>query len=211
MPTPSLEPRKIPQQARAQATIEVILEGATQVLATDHLAGFNTNAIAERAGTSNGTFYQYFPNKEALLLALIRRQKQQMFINISASMQAASNTDLEGAVRLLIRGRMKHLRDNQSVAWILTQQEMHLPIHAIKAGYLTQGSELFASRLSHWGDTARGIDVLRAATTVPALVRGIFERWLSDRPESMDIAEQEAVCGVLGYLQCLKRIDRRDD
>ena len=51
-----------------------------------------------------------------------------------------------------------------------------LPIHAIKVAYLTQGNELFASRLSHWGDTARGINVLRAATSVPALVRGIFER-----------------------------------
>lgn len=205
MSTSSLEPRKIPQQSRAQVTMDVILEGATQVLATEHLAGFNTNAIAERAGTSIGTFYQYFPNKEALLLALIRRQKQQMFINISVAMEAASSTDLEGAVRLLIRGRIKHLRDNQPVASILSQQEMYLPINEIKAGYLVQGTELFASRLSHWGDTAQGIDVSRAATTVPAMVRSIFERWLSDKPESLDFAEQEAVCCVLGYLQCLKR------
>jgi len=205
MSTPLLEPRKTPLQARAQATVEVILEGATQVLATEHLAGFNTNAIAERAGTSIGTLYQYFPNKQALLLALIRRQKQQMFSNISAAMEAAACTDLEGSVRLLITGRIKHLRDNQRVALILSQQEMQLPIHEIKAGYLAQGTELFASRLGCWGDAALGIDVLRAATTVPAMVRSIFERWLSDQPESLDVAEQEAVCCVLGYLQCLKR------
>lgn len=207
MSTPSLEPRKIPQQARAQATMGVILEGATQVLATEQMAGFNTNAIAERAGTSIGTFYQYFPNKDALLLALIRRQKQQMFINISATMEAASSTCLEGAVRLLIRGRIKHLRDNQQVAWILSQQEMQMPIHQIKAGYLAQGSELFASGLSYWGSNAAGIDVSRAAKTVPAMVRSIFERWLSDKPDSLDIAEQEAVRCVLGYLQCQKRGD----
>jgi hypothetical protein len=70
-----------------------------------------------------------------------------------------------------------------------------------------QGTALFASGLSHWGDTAQGIDVLRASTTVPAMVRSIFERWLDDTPESLDVAEQEAVCCVLGYLQCLKRVD----
>lgn len=67
--------RKTPRQARAQATVETILEAAAQLLERDGEAGFNTNALAERAGVSIGTLYRYFADKRAILLALARREK----------------------------------------------------------------------------------------------------------------------------------------
>jgi AcrR family transcriptional regulator len=69
--------RKTPRQARARATVETILEAAAQLLERDGEAGFNTNALAERAGVSIGTLYRYFPNKRAVLLALAGREKAQ--------------------------------------------------------------------------------------------------------------------------------------
>lgn len=66
--------RKTPRQARARATIEAILEAAAQLIERDGEAGFNTNAIAERAGVSIGSLYRYFPYKRAILLALARRE-----------------------------------------------------------------------------------------------------------------------------------------
>ena len=67
----TLKARKMPGQARSQETVTVILEASARILESDGLRGFNTNAIAERAGVSVGSLYQYFPNKDAIVLALI--------------------------------------------------------------------------------------------------------------------------------------------
>ncbi|GDX39641.1 hypothetical protein LBMAG20_18560 [Methylocystaceae bacterium] len=55
--------RKIPTQARAQQTVGIILEAAAQILQFEGEAHFNTNRVAEKAGFSIGTLYQYFPRR----------------------------------------------------------------------------------------------------------------------------------------------------
>jgi AcrR family transcriptional regulator len=66
--------RRRPKQARSRATCEAIVEAAAQVLERRGADGFNTNAVAERAGVSIGTLYQYFADKQALLVAAVRRE-----------------------------------------------------------------------------------------------------------------------------------------
>jgi len=68
--------RKIPRQHRAQASVDVVLEAAAQLLEASGEANFNTNAVAERAGVSIGTLYRYFPDKQAILRALAERERQ---------------------------------------------------------------------------------------------------------------------------------------
>lgn len=68
----SLNPRKIPSQVRSAVTVEVILEAAIHVLLANGFDNMSTTRIAERAGVSVGSLYQYFPNKRALLAALVR-------------------------------------------------------------------------------------------------------------------------------------------
>lgn len=68
--------RKQPRQRRAQDSVDIILEAATQVLEAVGEAGFNTNAVAERAGLSIGTLYRYFPDKVAILRALAVKETE---------------------------------------------------------------------------------------------------------------------------------------
>lgn len=68
--------RKMPRQSRARDTVEVVLEAAAQVLEMSGEAGFNTNAVAERAGVSIGALYRYFPDKAAILRALALRETE---------------------------------------------------------------------------------------------------------------------------------------
>jgi len=70
----ALKPRKNPEQSRSAETVRTILEGAARVLEEQGLAGYTTNAVAERAGVSVGSVYQYFPGKEALTAALVARE-----------------------------------------------------------------------------------------------------------------------------------------
>src|SRR5271170_6391762 len=66
--------RRSPKQSRSRATWDAILEAASQILERDGPAGFNTASVAERAGVSIGTLYQYFPDKQAILLAAAERE-----------------------------------------------------------------------------------------------------------------------------------------
>ncbi|WP_184720623.1 TetR/AcrR family transcriptional regulator [Caulobacter sp.] len=68
--------RKIPRQSRAQDTVDVVLEAAAQLLEACGEAGFNTNAVAERAGVSIGALYRYFPDKQSILRALALRETE---------------------------------------------------------------------------------------------------------------------------------------
>jgi AcrR family transcriptional regulator len=68
-----LEPRKPPIQRRSRQTVEELLQAAAQVFEENGYAGATTNRIAERAGVSIGTLYQYFPNKDAMVVALLER------------------------------------------------------------------------------------------------------------------------------------------
>ncbi|MFI6541168.1 TetR/AcrR family transcriptional regulator [Nonomuraea sp. NPDC050547] len=65
-----LTPRKQPRQQRSRETVAAILEAAAQLFQRYGYADTTTNKIAERAGVSIGSLYQYFPNKDALLVAL---------------------------------------------------------------------------------------------------------------------------------------------
>lgn len=70
--------RKPPTQARALRTVETLFEATARILETEGEAGLNTNRVAERAGYSVGTLYQYFPDKQSLLVAMVRRERERV-------------------------------------------------------------------------------------------------------------------------------------
>jgi AcrR family transcriptional regulator len=68
--SPSVSSRKRPQQARSTELVAAILDAAVQVLAKEGAQRFTTARVAEKAGVSVGSLYQYFPNKAAILFRL---------------------------------------------------------------------------------------------------------------------------------------------
>ena len=66
-------PRKSPRQERSRLTVERILDAAARIFQDQGYAGATTNEIADEAEVSVGSVYQYFPNKDAILVALTRR------------------------------------------------------------------------------------------------------------------------------------------
>ena len=72
-PPDTLKPRKTPIQARSTATVDAIAKAAIQVLLTEGGRRLTTTRVAERAGVSVGTMYQYFPHKQALLYAVLHQ------------------------------------------------------------------------------------------------------------------------------------------
>ena len=75
----ALKPRKLPRQGRSCATVEAILQAAAQVFSQYGYAEGTTDKVAARAGVSIGSLYQYFPNKDSLLVALARKHMEEGF------------------------------------------------------------------------------------------------------------------------------------
>jgi AcrR family transcriptional regulator len=73
MPPTSASPRKAPRQERSRRTVERILDAAARIFHEQGYTAATTNDIADEAEVSIGSLYQYFPNKDAVLVALTRR------------------------------------------------------------------------------------------------------------------------------------------
>ncbi|SHE46936.1 transcriptional regulator, TetR family [Acidocella aminolytica 101 = DSM 11237] len=87
-PPDTLKPRKAPRQTRAAVTLDAIFEATIQVLLSEGERRLTTTRVAERAGVSVGTMYQYYPHKQALLYAVL----QSHLTHISAAIEAACLT-----------------------------------------------------------------------------------------------------------------------
>ncbi|MBN9021078.1 MAG: TetR/AcrR family transcriptional regulator [Rhizobiales bacterium] len=85
----TLKPRKLPVQARSTVTVEALQVAAIQVLVREGLQRCTTTRVAERAGTSVGSLYQYYPNRDALLRAVLERHLEGIADALDAACQAS--------------------------------------------------------------------------------------------------------------------------
>ena len=92
---PQISSRKQPQQARSAELVDTILEAATQVLANEGAQRFTTARVAERAGVSVGSLYQYFPNKAAILFRLQSDEWQQTMEILRTIIDDVAKTPIE--------------------------------------------------------------------------------------------------------------------
>lgn len=75
---PDLQIKKQPVQSRARATVEALLDTAARLLATEGYAAVSTNRVAELAGVSIGSLYEYFPNKQSLIAEALARELREV-------------------------------------------------------------------------------------------------------------------------------------
>ncbi|HYW57390.1 MAG TPA: TetR/AcrR family transcriptional regulator [Polaromonas sp.] len=96
--------RKEPTQERAQRTIQAIFEATAQIMESEGEAGLTTNKVAQKAGFSIGTLYQYFPSKEAIILAMCQRERRRVMDDMHTMMTRAvqEGRDAEDVVREMI-------------------------------------------------------------------------------------------------------------
>jgi AcrR family transcriptional regulator len=101
---PTTAARRAPRQSRSRHLVEVTLTACADLIAERGLAALNTNAVAERAGVSVGSIYQYFPDKAALVAALRQRHALALDAAIEATWQRAAPVNLQEAIAALVRG-----------------------------------------------------------------------------------------------------------
>lgn len=105
MPLDSLiayEPRKTPIQARSTATVKAISEATIQVLLNHGVERLTTTRVAERAGVSVGTLYQYYPNKRSLLFAVLENHLNNVAAKVEAASESARHKPLAGMIQEMV-------------------------------------------------------------------------------------------------------------
>ncbi|MFO0614267.1 MAG: TetR/AcrR family transcriptional regulator [Polyangiaceae bacterium] len=95
--------RKKPAQERSKATVDAILDATARVLRKDGYDRASTNRIAETAGVSIGSLYQYFPSKEALTAALIDRHRAEVMEIFYERMREIGELPMREAIRTIVR------------------------------------------------------------------------------------------------------------
>ena len=158
----AVSPRKKPVQARAQATVEAILDAATHVLVSEGYEGATTNRIAARAGVSIGSLYQYFPTKEAIVAALIEQHEATMLQQLAEMAIALQDEPIEEAVRTYVKA-------------MLAAHALEPKLHAVLTGHMSRLLDL---------------ETLRAMQSrVEQLVRAYLEKHRAKlRPKNLDLA-----------------------
>jgi len=121
MTAPSLtafEPRKTPVQARSTITVGAIFEATIQVLLSHGADRLTTTRVADRAGVSVGTLYQYFPNKQALLFSVFEEHLEKVSARVEATCLHAHRKPLAEMIQQMVEAFVdaKMERSDVSVA-----------------------------------------------------------------------------------------------
>jgi AcrR family transcriptional regulator len=196
-------PRKKPLQERSRHTVESILEATSQVLMARGYEGTTTGAVVERAGVSIGTLYQYFPNKESLVAALIERHVQEVLSTVEEALNSHSDGTLDAVLLGVIRASLDAHRLAPELHKVLVEQ---VPREGKLGKALDISMHLSALIQVHFGRRLPSLSPSRlrllafvVETTIEALThRAVIENpwWLSSGE-----LEAEAVRLLRPYLE----------
>ncbi|NIA71758.1 TetR/AcrR family transcriptional regulator [Pelagibius litoralis] len=198
----STRPRRMPRQERSRAMVDVIVEATWKVLAEEGYAAASTNRIAERAGTSVGSLYQYFPNKDAIVAAVQRRHHADLGAVMATAFAEAAGQPLEKATRRLVRASLDaHLLDPDLHRTL--SQRVPDSVNPETRGTLKNGIQAqIRSWLEGYRPALTVTDLDTAAFVVLHLVESVSHAAILDQDETPDPArvEDELTATVVRYL-----------
>src|SRR5215831_1801804 len=193
--------RRRPKQRRAQHTVDAILDAVVRVLKREGVQGVTTNRIAEVAGVSIGSVYQYFPDKQAIFVALHQRHIDQIDRMVETTLIGHAASSLDELMRAMIEGMI----DAHSV-----DPELY-ELLATEVPHRADGTRDFAVRLhgafrlalsARANELNKGRDLDKLAFVVTNMVESLSHGALFQRPPRLSFAaaKAEVVRAVLAYL-----------
>jgi AcrR family transcriptional regulator len=194
--------RRVPHQRRAQLTVEAVLDAVVRILKRQGVAAITTNRIAEVAGVSIGSVYQYFPDKRAIFIALHRRHVEQIDRLMERTLIEHASSSLEEFLSAMVQAMVDAHTADPELYELLSTEVPHR----------SQGTRHFAVRLHAAfrlaiGSRAREIhsdrDLDRVAFVVTHMIEALAHGAVLRRPRRLSLreAKEEAVRAILAYLR----------
>jgi AcrR family transcriptional regulator len=193
--------RRRPTQRRARATVEAVLDAVVRILKREGAGAVTTNRIAEVAGVSIGSLYQYFPDKRAIFVALHERHIEQIDRLVERTLVEHAAAPLDELMRAMVEAMVDAHTGDPELFEMMQAEVPHRADGTRDFAERLHGAFLLAiSAREHEIKGRRDLNTIAfvVTQTVEALSHGAALK----RPAGMSLAEAkaEAVRAVLAYL-----------
>ena len=203
---PQVKPRKIAAQERSRATVDALVGATARILVKEGFDKASTNRIAEVAGVSVGSLYQYFPSKEALVAVVIERHQHQILQTVRGELAQVWTQPVDEAVRKIVALAIRAHRVDPKLHRVLAEQIPRVGKLEEVETFSSENYTLFRAYLESRRDEL-SIDDLELAsyvcvTSIEALTHNAVlhhPQMLSD--EKTQALIDEATRLVTGYLK----------
>jgi AcrR family transcriptional regulator len=194
--------RRRPKQRRARQTVEAVLDAVIRLLKRDGSKAITTNRIAEVAGVSIGSVYQYFPDKRAIFTALHQRHVDQVDRMVQTKLVEHAESSIEELIRAMVAAMIEAHATDPELYELLMTEVPHRADGTRDFAVRLHGAFLLAiSSRAHKLKKRRDLDKVVFVVThmVEALCHGAVLR----RPAGMSLkdAKEETVRAILAYLR----------
>jgi len=199
-----INPRKEASQERSRATVEALVDATARILVREGFDKASTNRIAEVAGVSVGSLYQYFPSKEALVAAVIERHQQEIMQVVRGELAEVANQPIEQGVRTLVAAAVKAHRVDPKLHRVLAEQIPRVGKLEKVETFNRENHALFKTYLESHRREIRAADLGLAAfvcvTSIEALTHTAVLHHDIVSDEATEALVDEATRLVVGYL-----------
>lgn len=208
---PRTQPRKQPTQERARATVAAIIKATQRVLVRDGYEATSTNRVAQAAGVSIGSLYQYFPNKEALMVAVMEQHFEEMMGTLQGRLISLMGEPVPVVARALVHELIEMHRSNPALHRVLIEQVPRMG-NLQKFELLDRRlSQLVGAYISAHRDEVDVDDVELTSYVLVKAAEALTHAAVLERPELLENGglEEQIVRLVLSYLHLRERPSRR--
>jgi len=203
---PLTNPRKEASQERSRATVNALIDATARILVREGFDKASTNHVAEVAGVSVGSLYQYFPGKEALVAAVIERHNREIMLTVRGELADIATQPLAQGVRKLIAVAVKAHRVDPRLHRVLAEQIPRVgrleKVEAFNSRNFTLFRDYLESRRDELGALDLDLASFVSVTSIEALTHNAVlhpSRMLSD--EAMEALVDEGTRLIVGYLK----------
>jgi AcrR family transcriptional regulator len=194
--------RRRPRQRRARETVEAVLDAVIRILKRDGYRAITTNRIAEVAGVSIGSVYQYFPDKASIFNSLHQRHIDQIDRMVQSKLVEHASSPLEDLIRAMIEAMVDaHATDPELYELLLTEVPHKADGTKEFAVRLHGAFRLAISSSAHQWKKRRDLDTV--VFIVVNMVEALSHAAVLRRPATLRLADakEEVVRAVLAYLR----------
>jgi AcrR family transcriptional regulator len=201
---PLTKPRKNASQDRSRATVDALVEATARILVKEGFDKASTNRIAEAAGVSVGSLYQYFPSKEALVVAVMDRHNDETMRLVRSELADVAALPIKQAIRRMVAVAVEAHRIDPRLHRVLTEQIPRTGRLEHMDVFNRENFALFRRYLEACGDKVRVADLDLAAfvcvTSIEALAHNAVLRGEERLLDGEGTLVDEATRLVAGYL-----------
>jgi AcrR family transcriptional regulator len=197
------QPRKLPRQSRAKATVDAIVVAAARILRDDGYERANVNRIADLAGVSVGSLYQYFPSKEALVAAVMARHNARMIDAFEDGLADLATLPLPDAVRGVVVRTLAAYGSDRELHRVIVQEVPKTGLLARTEEFQERMRQIITAYFEFRSDELRPLPAALATRILLTSVEAVASELACDREGRLDdpsvVGELTAL--VLGYIR----------